>query len=318
MKQYSGIILSLIYALTIRILAEFNVMEVNSLSFLIITPMLLGFVPFMFTQRSFLDSTLKVIIFPLISVLLFLVVAVISRLEDLACFVIIGLPYIVFSILVSLLLKTLLKNKNEGISKNALPIFLLPVLLGMIEKQVPKKKVELHVSNEIVINCNKENVWNNLLSVPDLTNKLSSSFYNHLGIPRPIKSTYNPATNSRLGYFENEIILHESVVQQVEYEKLVFEIHPDRSKLANSPTLKHILKNKNVEINSITYEISSAGKSASRLKLSAKITVNSNLSFYGIFWSRLIIEDFESNLLKALKKAIEGKDSLEISHLSNY
>ena len=241
MKQYLGIILSTISALVIRILAELDIIEVNSISYLIITPMLIGFIPFFLKQRSFLDSYLKVITFPLFAVLLFLILAVISRLEDLICFIIIGSPYILFSIIVSLVLKKILKKRNDDILKNALPIFMLPILLGTIEKQLSKEKSELDISNEIIIHTNRKTVWDNLLSVPDLSKQTKNSFLNYIGIPKPIKSTYNPVTNTRLGYFENEIILNESVVQRIELKKLAFEINLEKSNFDNSKTLKHIL-----------------------------------------------------------------------------
>ncbi|MFT5779238.1 MAG: hypothetical protein ACI837_002195 [Crocinitomicaceae bacterium] len=307
MKHYLGIILSVIYALTLRGLAEFKIIEINSLSFLIITPMLLGFIPFFLKDKSFLKSIFKTILFPLISVLLFLLLAVITRLEDLACFMIIGFPYILFSIAVSLILRELFKDKDDGISKNAIPIFMLPILLGMIEKQLPKENADLSISNEIVINRDKQDVWNNLLAVPDLTDDGSKGFVNYLGIPRPIRSTYDALNNVRLGYFENNIVLNESVVQLIELEKLVFKINLDKSQLASSPTLAHVLNNHTIEFDTIKYELSSIGERQTKLKLSTKFTINSNISFYAQYWSNLIINDFETSLLKALKRAIEAK-----------
>lgn len=307
MKQYLGIVLSTLYVLIVRVLAELDVLEINSLSFLIITPMLIGFIPFFLKERSFLDSTFKVIAFPLIAVLVFLVLAVISRIEDLACFIIIGFPYIILSIVASLILRSIFKNRNDGISKNALPIFILPILLGAIEKELPKEKSELYISNEIVINSNHQIVWDNLLSVPDLSNNMGNSFFNYIGIPRPIRSTYDSCTNVRLGYFENNIVLNESVVERVELKKLVFKINLDKSNVSNSPTLEHILKNRNIEFDNIQYETSEISKNQTKLKLSAKFTVNSNIPFYGRYWSDLIINDFETSLLNSLKNALEKK-----------
>jgi len=305
MKQYLGIILSVIYALAIRGLAELNVFEINSLSFLIITPILVGFIPFFLKQPQFLKSTFKVITFPLISVLLFLIIAVITSLEDLACFIIIGTPYIICSVFSSLILREIVKKRDGGISKNALPIFMLPILFGAIEKQLPKEKTELLICNQIVINKNKESVWNNLLAVPDLSNDIGNSFINDIGIPRPLRSTFDSVKNVRLGYFENDIVLNESVIHRVEYKKLKFKINLDKSHLSNSPTISHILKNRNIEFDYIQYETSQINKNKTKLKLSAKFTVNSNIPFYGQYWSNLIINDFETSLLNSLKKVIE-------------
>lgn len=308
MKQYLGIILSVIYALAIRLLGEMDVIEINSISFLIITPILIGFVPFFFKQTDFLRSTFKVIGFPIISVLLFLLIAVISRLEDVACYIIIGFPYVLISATVSLILRSIFEDKNKGIHKNALPIYLLPILFGMMEKQLPKQETELTISNEISINSNAQTIWNNLLDVPDLKNERKSSFIHILGIPRPIKSSYDAKTNIRLGYFENDIILNESIVENIHLEKMTFKINLDHSNLKNSPTLQHVLENKNIEFKHITYQLSAINGEETKLKLTTSFTVHTNISFYGKFWSKLIIEDFETNLLQSLKSAIEKKE----------
>lgn len=305
MKQYLGIIISVIYALAIRLLGEMDVIEINSISFLLVTPMIIGFIPFFLKQDAFLQSTFKVITFPLISVVLFLLIAVISRLEDIACFIIIGFPYVLISAAVSLLIRSFLKDKNKGLNKNAFPIFMLPILLGMMEKQLPKQKTELTISNEIIINSDKQNIWNNLLDVPDLRNERESSLINYIGIPRPIKSSYDANTNIRLGYFENGIILNESIVESVDLKKMVFKINLENSSIQDSPTLEHVLKNKNIEFENISYILSAIDKNQTNLKLSTRYTIHTNLSFYGKFWSQLIIEDFEANLLHSLKSAIE-------------
>ncbi len=312
MKQYLGIIISALYALVIRILAEYNLLEINSWTYLIITPMIVGFIPFFFKQKTFLKSTFRTIAFPIISVLLFLIIAVISGFEDLACFLIIGFPYILFSILISLLLRSYFNKTDKDITINAFPILLLPILLGVIEKQFPKVKSEIFIANEIIINAQQKEVWDNLLSVPDLSNGNSTSISSYLGVPEPFYSTYDSIRNIRLGYFDNQIVLHEYVIKRIENKKIVFKIDVGKSNLENSPTLKHILYspnykgiNKNLEFDNITYEVENLGKNRTKLKLSTKFTINSNLSKYGKFWSNIIINNFEKNLLSSLKRVIE-------------
>ena len=88
-----------------------------------------------------------------------------------------------------------------------------------------KKEDNYQISETIIINTPKENVWNNLFSVPDLTNYIDNSFYNYLGFPNPIKSEYYTETNVRLGYFDNGIILNEKVIEEEKFKKLSFSIN---------------------------------------------------------------------------------------------
>ena len=85
----------------------------------------------------------------------------------------------------------------------------IPLFIGNIEKLVEKKETNFEISEKIIIDRSKEQIWNNLFAVPDLTNYVENSTYNYFGFPNPIKSEYNIKTNTRLGYFSNRIILNE-------------------------------------------------------------------------------------------------------------
>ena len=306
-KQYLGIILSVIYALIIRVMAGWHIIEVDSLSFFMFAPMVLGFIPFYFNGRGYRRSLWKAILFPLVSVLLFLWIAVVTHLEDIVCLIIIGWPYIAFSLMVSIGLYVVTKEKKDDpeVGKKAFSILLLPVVLGIAEKQLPKYQSEHTISNELVIHQADSVIWRNLYAVPDLRGAHSPGFFNDLFVPQPTHSTYDPKTNTRLGYFGNGIVLHESVSEAVTNKKLTFRIHLDQSKLSASPTLDHVLKNKSMEFEYIGYELKRLEKGSTSLKLTTKYTIHSNIPYYGEFWSTKIVNQFEQNLLRSLKKVLE-------------
>jgi hypothetical protein len=306
MKQYLGILLSIVYALIIRLLGGWELIEINSISFLIFTPMALGFIPFFFSGKGYRRSWWKAVLFPLISVILFLLLAVVTKLEDLLCLLIIGYPYLLISILVSIGLFFLTwEKKDQTIKKQAISILLVPVVLGMIEKQVPKYTTEHQISNEIIINQPDSVVWKNLFAVPDLREVNTPSALNSFGVPQPTHSTYDPKTNMRLGYFENGIVLHESVIERKTNRKLSFAIDVDRSELNVSPTVDHVLKNKSLEFKYIGYELKRLDDGKTVLKLTTSYFIHSNIPFYGKMWSTSIVNDFEQHLLESLKKVLE-------------
>lgn len=305
MKQYLGIIASIIYALVIRLLAECNVIEINSIAYLIIAPAVLGFIPFFFRNDKFYSNIWKAIFFPLISVLFFLFIAILTRIEDIICLIIIGWPYILISVILSVGLHSALKKKDNGISKNMMSIVFLPILLGAIEKELPKHSTQHLISNKIIINTNAEMVYNNLLEVPDMTESINIGLSNYFGVPRPIYSTYDKDLNIRKGYFENGIVLYESVEYSKINSELVFKIDVDKSELKNSPTLQHVLTTGGINFKNIKYKLIKLDENRTELKLSTEFEINSNLNFYGKYWSELIINDFERNILNSLKKNLE-------------
>lgn len=309
MKSYFGIIFSTIYALIFRILVEFGIVDINSWTYIILVPFVMGYIPFMLDKKAFMESRLKSIFFPLLSVTLFLFIAFITRLEDLGCFIILFPPYVFFSIVLSVIFRYILnaedsQNSNK-IKRNSFLFLAIPILLGNAERHLDKKESKLTVSHKIIIKASKETIWNNLFSVPDLTNYVEKSTFNYLGFPNPIKSEYNATSNTRLGYFNNGIILNESVIQSKKLEELSFIINVEKSNLKSSQTFNHILKNKNLIFDNITYKLRSINKNTTELTLVCDYKVKSNIPFYGEFWSENIILDFEHKLLTALKKQNE-------------
>lgn len=309
MKQYSGIIFSTIYALFFRILVEFNIVEINSWTYIILVPIIIGFIPFILDKKVFLESRWKSAFFPIISVSLFLVIAFVSRLEDLGCAIFLFPPYVVFSLAISMILRTIFRKYDDddssNITKNSLLIVAIPILLGNVEKLIEKREEKFTVSEKIIINIPKQKIWTQLYSVPDLTNYIENSAFNYFGFPNPVRSQYDKKSNTRLGYFSNGIVLNESVGYSKQFEELSFKINVDKSDLEQSQTFNHILKNENLVFNSITYQLRSVGDESTELTLVCDYKVKSNLPFYGEFWSKKIILDFETKLLNALKNQNE-------------
>nr|WP_294860520.1 hypothetical protein [uncultured Fluviicola sp.] len=306
MKQYLGILLSVVYAFIVRLLGGWNLMDLNSISYLVLSPMVIGFIPFFFSGKGYRRSWWKAVLFPLISILLFLSIAVATNLEDMVCLLVIGYPYILISILASIGFYFLTREKkDQTIKKQALPILLVPLVLGMAEKQLPKYTTEHAISNELIINQPDSVVWKHLFAVPDLRSVNAPGTLNAFGVPQPTHSTYNPKTNVRLGYFENGIVLHESVIESKTNRKLSFAIDVDKSSLSASPTVDHVLKNKSLEFKYIGYELKRLEDGRTSLKLTTSYLIHSNIPFYGQLWSTSIVNDFEQNLLQSLKKVLE-------------
>ncbi|MCC9065072.1 hypothetical protein [Flavobacterium piscisymbiosum] len=312
MKQYYGILFAVIYAMSFRILVEFGILEFNSIGYLIAVPVIMGYLPFLLDPRVFANSCLKAVLFPLISSFLFLYLAFKARLEDLGCLIILLPPYLLVSILISLAFRYFIRLKMESdynkVTKNSLFIIIIPIIIGNIEKYVEKKESAFQVLQTVNINVPSEVVWNNLSSVPELTNYIDNSVYSYLGFPNPVRSEYNAKTNTRLGYFDNGVVLNEKIIELDKFKKMSFAINVEKSKLDCSQTFKHVLKNKNLVFSSITYKLEKINASKTKLTLVCDYKIRTNVPLYGEFWSKNIISDFESKLLNALKKNIEFKE----------
>lgn len=309
LKTYSGLIASVVYSLIVRYLAEWNIIQINSMSYLIVTPMVSGYLPYVFKNKHFIKNIYKCITLPIISTLLFLLIAVITRIEELICFVIIGIPYLTVSVLVSLYFRNrILKSNDADLNRNYLPFVFLPLVLGSIEKNFQKTESNHLVENQIEINSSPSTIWKNLYEVPNLSKYTQTSFVNYLGVPKPVHSTYDQKKNIRLGYFDNGLILNEKVIETIREKKLGFAIDFSKSNLGQNLTLKNIVREKSMVFDGIYYEIIPINSSKSILKLKCNYQLNTNLTPYASYITQIILNDFENNLLEALKSKLESEN----------
>ena len=147
MKKYYGIIFAVIYALIFRILVEVNILEINSVVYLILVPIVMGYLPFLLDSQAFINSGFKAISFPIAGTLLFLIIAFLSRLEDLGCFFILLIPYLIISLMMSLIIRCFIKRvtnyDKKNLKKNGLVLVVIPIIFGNLEKYAEKKRRQL-------------------------------------------------------------------------------------------------------------------------------------------------------------------------------
>ena len=147
MKKYYGIIFAVIYALIFRILVEVNILEINSVVYLILVPIVMGYLPFLLDSQAFINSGFKAISFPIVGTLLFLIIAFLSRLEDLGCFFILLIPYLIISLMMSLIIRCFIKRvtnyDKKNLKKNGLVLVVIPIIFGNLEKYAEKKRRQL-------------------------------------------------------------------------------------------------------------------------------------------------------------------------------
>ncbi len=310
LKELTGIIASVIYALIVRILAEFDIIEINSISFLFILPVIIGgYLPFYFGGKTFAKNIGKVIFYPIFTVILFFLIAIIKRLEDIGCFIIIGIPFFIISTIVSIIIRyIILQKKDDNLTnKNSLVILIIPVVLGSIEKNFEKRIYKNEIQHTVVINQPKELIWKNLYNVPDLSQNTNKNFFNFIGIPAPQKSDYNPETNERIGYFENGIYFSENISESIYLEKLSFKINTEKSNFKDNKTIEHVLTKGDFNFNEISYELKEIGINQTAITLKCNYILKSNIPFYAEIWAKNIVNDFETKLLSALKITLENQ-----------
>lgn len=312
MKKYIGIILSALYALVIRLLCEdpiaIEIFDFNiySISFLWLMPIALGLIPILFSQREILSSRSKQFYFPIISVLLFFVIALTHGIEDWLCILMLSMPFLLVAGMSGLVFGEIIRKRNPN---QFYVLVFLPLLFSPIESHLLEDSVnEYHVSSKIIMNADKSLIWSYVNEVPEIKEEeYQKGIFNYIGVPRPVKSEINSINgkNIRKGYFTDDLQLHERIVVQRINEYVEFEIDLNQSQLRDQPTDQHILQSGNFRFDKIAYELEETDKGI-LVTLHCNYIIQSKMNTYANFWAQLIIKDFEERLLQAIKYKVEN------------
>lgn len=307
-KQYIGIILGALYGLFCRFILEIydDGSGVFTITFFFIVPLVISIIPIFFHSTELYKSSFKSYAYPFISVALFFFMVFMSRLEDLACLLILVIPFVIIAGIVGMITSFFVREhfKRKGIYS----IVFLPFLLIPIENIFPDKTENYSVQSKIVINQNPETVWSNIIEVSEISeNEYEKGFFYYIGIPRPLYSKLEDKNGKiyRIGYFSEGLQLYETVSEQRENEFVNFKIDIENSVLRDTPTDRHVLKGNYFRFENISYRLKPVNENQTELILTCDYKISSKMNFYADFWAKRIIKDFEVRLLQVLKNKLE-------------
>ena len=279
--------------------------NIYSISFIWVLPIVIAIIPILFAKKEIIESKWKQFVFPFLSVLLFFVFTLSSGIEDWLCILIIAFPFILTAGIIGLILGPIIKKRN---SNKLYSIILLPFILSPIETLIPNKSEHFSVESKIIIEADKQTVWDNLIEVPEIKDKeYDKGFFNYIGVPRPIKSELEIINGKeyRIGYFSDELKLYETLSKVEPLRYVEFNIHISESELRDLPTDRHLLKSDYFSFDRISYELREISPNMIELILSCDYTLDSKMNGYANYWAEKIIKDFENRLLSSLKSIIE-------------
>lgn len=309
--QYLGFLLGVIYGLFFRLISDVESLDgfynVFSITFIWVIPTLIGLFPIMFSSSKLYLSPRKLVLYPIITICLFLITTLVTGLEDIFCLFIIGIPFFIAAGVLGILLGTYMRDKI--VKKKIYSIFLLPLILNPVENLIPNKSGQFQVEHSIIINKNKSDIFPNLLEVQAINEEqYGNGFFQIVGIPKPINSKMfrSKENTHRIGYFTDNFQLYESIDLLKENEFVSFQIHLDKSRLRNKPTDIHLIQSDYFKFGKISYSLIEIDMNKTKVILSCDYILNSKMNAYANFWAEKMISDFEKRLLNSIKTNIES------------
>ncbi len=312
--KYIGIILGVLYGLSLRILWEVEALRdvggLVTVSFMFFVPFVIGFIRIHFECRVRPDLSVgKMIVISWQPIFFFLLVTVVTLLEGSIC-VAMALPaFMLFSSLGGVTAGYVNRLYARKRNTTLMSVMILPILVAPIEVNFLELSKTYTVENNITIHASPSVVWQQLGEV-DLIQpeELDITLTSLIGVPRPIKASMNAdgVGAVRTSEWEKGVLFREVITSWEPNKKMTYSFDIDPEAIPDHALDKHVkLGGKYFSPLDGGYYLSEDDSGNTVLTLKTKLIDNTNFGVYSRIWGELIFRDFHYSLLKLMKSRAE-------------
>ena len=304
-----GLAAGLLYAF----LAMFIVQQSHkavSVSFVFLVPLALGAMPVLFSTREQLQSYLRMLLLPWVTVLTFFYLALINGFEGMICLVIIVGPFLVLGGLGAFVYRLVkLRRQKEG--QRALYVSLaLPFLVLALESQVVPADYVGTVQTQIVVNAPRERVWSHVKNVRNIrAGEIAPHFVHRIGVPRPLDGhlTYEGVGAERRITWEKGIAFVEKITDWQPGRGFSYDIHVSPSSIPPHTLDEHVLVGgRYFDVLRGGYQLDALSPRQTRVTLTCRYRITTTLNAYGALWADFLLNDFNETVLEVIRDRAES------------
>ncbi|MDO7884495.1 hypothetical protein [Hymenobacter cheonanensis] len=280
-----------------------------TLSFLLLMPLALGAITahFISGERSFW----RLCGAPWLTVLLFIVTALIFHLEGLICLLIIGPVFLVLAAMGALLYTSVAERLPPRHDKTLVVagFALLPFLAIGVENRFDNPNDFRRVENTVEINAPAAVVWQHIIRVAPIgASDLGPSLIDDIGFPRPIEATLTRegVGGVRHATFERGVEFIETVDDWQPLKQLSFSIVPNTATIPPTTFDEHVIVGgRFFDVLRGTYELRPAGPGRTLLVLHSQQRLSTHLNWYAGLWTGFVMSEIQRRILLVLKHRCE-------------
>lgn len=306
LSLWLGVAAGIVYGIAGRLIFGESA-GLDSLSFLVGIPIAMGVISLAFLHPLKSKSYLNIVLAPWLSVGGFMLLMFALGIEGVVCLLILAAPFAIIITLFALIARLASINKQIR-NKTAVIAILAPYLLWMVESRIDPPTMADSVETATIIKAPKETVWNNVVRVSPFTKEeFNLGIFNWMGIPKPIKAELDSDTlgGLRIGHFEGGLMFRETVEEWQPHKKVAFSVQVDPKSIRSVVFDQHVLKGEYFKFVDTSYELTEV-EDGIQLTLISGFELNSHVNSYGRFWANIMLQDFQTRLLQALKVRIEN------------
>jgi hypothetical protein len=312
--KYIGIILGVLYGISMRLFLEFsdkfNFGSLVTISFMFLVPVAIGYIRVYFECTSETLLTYKqMAVKAWQPIFVFLLVSIITLLEGSIC-VAMALPaFMLFASVGGLLAGFVHRTLVQKSKKAAMSIVLLPLMLSPLEVNFLKLSQTYEVKNSIVINAPIDVVWRQLASVSYIADEeFPMSFSQLIGIPRPLQADMDSQGVGavRTSKWQSGVVFKEVITDWQPRKQMLYQFDIDPDLIPDNALDKHVkLGGEYFSPLYGGYYLTPTANGQTMLTLKTTVEDNTNFTIYSRLWGEFIFQDFHNSLLKVIKNRAE-------------
>jgi hypothetical protein len=303
----AGVAIGVAYGLVTRLVFGEQA-TLASVTYLLVTPTILGAVPLMFASDTTLRSYKSLIFLPWVTVVGLALTLAAVRLEGVMCLVILAAPFVLLGTLGAFVYR-LLRMRARARRAIAPALLLFPFLLSPLEQAIESPSRVYRVASNVVVRAPADVIWANVIRVAEITPaEYTPGVFHRLGIPRPIEAELlgeGPASR-RIGHFEGGLEFAETITEWMPHRRVAFSIEVAPETVRRVVFDQHVLRGSYFKFIDAAYEIEPVGGGAHRLRLISRYRLTSKVNLYGKLWGDAILEDFQDRLLAVIRARCES------------
>lgn len=269
-----------------------------SVTFLALTPSLIGFITVILVPADKVKTLSRAFFTPWLTTLAILFITMALALEGAICWIMI---YPFFSVLAGLggvcayYIKNRVRGSRSNNTLNLSVVMMLPILMGIIEKDAVSKKQEYTSSASVIINAEPRMVWQALIqagNTPSQHKRLSMAAA--IGFPAHVNTVVDSLRvgGKRIAYYQKGLYFDETVKSYQTNSNLVLSVKTDPEKISPKVMDEHILiGGKHLAILEDQYKIDKLDNGMSRLTLSSKYVICTPINWYSALWADILMQD---------------------------
>ncbi|MBC6611440.1 SRPBCC family protein [Hymenobacter sp. BT507] len=316
MKFLLSIGFAAVYGLVLRLLfvSGNDLLQVMSVTFLFLVPMLIGFLTILLTPAEKTTSGTAAFFKPWLTSLVLLVVTIIFQIEGTICWIMVFPIFATFAGLGGVLAFKLRKSRTTDAGNNwqrpntlnMSLLFVMPLALGLVEGEKASAPQELVIQREVTIPAPTAAVWQALTTSQRVSpHKRHTSLATLLGFPNHVATTLDTLVvgGKRMAYYEKGLYFEETVSQYQPERLLALRINANPDSIPAAVMDEHILiGGKHLDILEDIYEVKPLPNGSTRLTLSSRFYINTPFNWYAGVWAHYLMADILQSELELIKK----------------